>query len=121
MHVVGIDTHKETLAACTIDDLGQVLGERTFPNEPAGFTALAGWLGELGAVDRISHQATAPSLGSSSSTEASPAPSGGRFGTRDPASPSSPDQRGGPPGSSLWGRRRSPKPHQRWSGSSRRP
>ena len=45
MGVVGIDTHKATLAACAIDDVGQVLAERIFPNDPAGFTALAGWLG----------------------------------------------------------------------------
>ena len=41
MRVVGIDTHKATLAACAIDDVGQVLAEATFPNDPAGFAALA--------------------------------------------------------------------------------
>ena len=40
MGVVGIDTHKATLAACAIDEIGQVLAERTFPNEPAGFEGL---------------------------------------------------------------------------------
>ncbi len=53
MHVVGIDTHKATLAACAVDERGLVLAERTFPNEPAGFAALAGWLGELGGIERI--------------------------------------------------------------------
>jgi hypothetical protein len=37
MRVVGIDTHKATLAACAIDAVRRVLGEQTFPNEPAGF------------------------------------------------------------------------------------
>jgi len=59
MHVVGIDTHKATLAACAIDDLGQVLGERTFPNEPAGFTALAGWMGKLGGIERVGLEGSA--------------------------------------------------------------
>jgi transposase len=48
MRVAGIDSHKATLAACAIDETGVVLDERTFPNDPSGFEALAGWLGELG-------------------------------------------------------------------------
>ena len=41
MRVAGIDTHKATLAACAIDDIGLVLSEQTSPNEPAGFEAEA--------------------------------------------------------------------------------
>jgi transposase len=59
MGVVGIDTHKATLAACAIDDVGQVLDERTFPNEPAGFEALLGWLGGLGVISRIGLEGSA--------------------------------------------------------------
>jgi transposase len=59
MRVVGIDTHKATLAACAIDDIGQVLGERTFANEPTGFTALLGWISELGEVSRIGLEGSA--------------------------------------------------------------
>src|SRR5690349_21825583 len=59
MRVVGIDTHKATLAACAIDDVGQVLGEQTFPNEPVGFAALLAWLGELGDVSRIGLEGSA--------------------------------------------------------------
>jgi transposase len=44
MRVVGIDTHKATLAACAIDEIGGVLDERTFPNDPAGFAALLEWV-----------------------------------------------------------------------------
>ncbi len=47
MHVVGIDSHKATLAACAVDETGVVLAERTFSNEPAGFEALVGWLTDL--------------------------------------------------------------------------
>jgi transposase len=39
MRVVGIDTHKASLAACLIDDVGLVVAEATFPNAPAGFAA----------------------------------------------------------------------------------
>ncbi len=42
MRVVGIDTHKATLAACLIDDIGLVVAEATFPNAPTWFTALVG-------------------------------------------------------------------------------
>lgn len=59
MHVVGIDTHKATLAACAIDEVGQVLGERTFPNERAGFAALLAWLRELGDLGRIGLEGSA--------------------------------------------------------------
>ena len=59
MRVVGIDTHKATLAACAIDEIGQVLAERTFPNEPGGFAALLTWLGELGGIERIGLEGSA--------------------------------------------------------------
>jgi len=59
MGVVGIDTHKATLAACAIDEIGQVLAERTFANEPAGFEALLIWLGELGDISRIGLEGSA--------------------------------------------------------------
>jgi transposase len=59
MGVVGIDTHKATLAACAIDEVGQVLDERTFPNEPAGFEGLLVWLRELGDISRIGLEGSA--------------------------------------------------------------
>jgi transposase len=58
MSVVGIDSHKATLAACAIDAAGVVLAEHTFPNEPAGFGALTRWLTEL-AVERIGLEGSA--------------------------------------------------------------
>lgn len=59
MHVIGIDTHKATLAACAIDDLGQVVDERTVPNTPDGFSDLAGWLAAIGPVERIGVEGSA--------------------------------------------------------------
>jgi len=43
MQAIGIDTHKATLAACLVDDLGMPLSERTFANDPAGHGALLAW------------------------------------------------------------------------------
>ncbi|MDQ3642880.1 MAG: IS110 family transposase, partial [Actinomycetota bacterium] len=43
MEAIGIDTHKETLAACLVDGLGSPLAERTFDNDPAGHRALFDW------------------------------------------------------------------------------
>jgi transposase len=43
MPAIGVDTHKATLAACAVDDLGSALAERTFANDPAGHAALLAW------------------------------------------------------------------------------
>lgn len=59
MRVAGIDSHKATLAACLVDDVGQAVAERTFPNDPAGFARLLAWLGEHGRVVRIGLEGSA--------------------------------------------------------------
>ncbi len=59
MRVVGIDTHKATLAACAIDEVGQVLGEQTFPNDPAGFEALLAGSASSPASSRIGLEGSA--------------------------------------------------------------
>jgi transposase len=59
MLVVGIDTHKATLAACAIDEVGQARAEQTFPNDPAGFAALLTWLGEVGEIGRVGLEGSA--------------------------------------------------------------
>lgn len=43
MTAIGLDTHKDTLAACAVDELGTALAEATFANDPAGHRALLGW------------------------------------------------------------------------------
>jgi transposase len=50
MTTVGIDTHKDTLATCVIDGLGNVRAERTFVNDRAGHTTLAAWLTSVDVV-----------------------------------------------------------------------
>jgi transposase len=44
MAAIGIDTHKDTLAACALDDLGVVVGERTVSCDPAGLAELEAWI-----------------------------------------------------------------------------
>ncbi|MCY3850199.1 MAG: IS110 family transposase [Acidimicrobiaceae bacterium] len=44
MTVVGVDTRKDTLAACAVDDAGRALGHRGFANAPAGYAELACWI-----------------------------------------------------------------------------
>jgi len=43
MTAIGVDTHKATLAACAIDDLGREIVEETFSNDPAGHAAFIAW------------------------------------------------------------------------------
>jgi transposase len=59
MRVAGIDTHKATLAACLIDDVGLAVAEATFPNDPEGFRALLGWIRDFGPIDRIGLEGSA--------------------------------------------------------------
>ena len=43
MTAIGIDTHKATLAACAIDELGKLVAEETFANDPDGHVAFIAW------------------------------------------------------------------------------
>ena len=48
MAAIGIDTHKATLAACCVDELGTPVSERTFDNDPAGHRAVLDWAAQVG-------------------------------------------------------------------------
>lgn len=41
---IGMDSHKETLAAAAVDELGRVIDVREFRNRPDGHRALIGWI-----------------------------------------------------------------------------
>jgi transposase len=56
---IGIDTHKRTLAACAVDDVGSVVDERTFGCDPAGFVELAAWAGGVAPEARIGIEGSA--------------------------------------------------------------
>jgi transposase len=43
MVAIGIDTHKATLAACAVDEVGRPLEQRTFRNDRTGHDALLAW------------------------------------------------------------------------------
>ena len=47
MNAIGIDTHKTTLAACAVDELGAPTAERTFANDEFGHRALLAWAAEV--------------------------------------------------------------------------
>ena len=43
MRTIGVDTHKATLAACAVDELGAAVAEASFANDPAGHRAFIAW------------------------------------------------------------------------------
>ncbi len=50
---IGIDSHKSTLAAAAVDELGRVVSVEEFPNDPAGHFALGRWVAGLEQEGRI--------------------------------------------------------------------
>ena len=44
MSAIGIDTHKATLAACRVDEIGLMVAEVTFGNDPTGHQRLLDWI-----------------------------------------------------------------------------
>jgi transposase len=59
MAIIGIDTHKGTLAACAVDPLGAVVAERTFACDPEGLAKLVRWARRLAADGRIGVEGSA--------------------------------------------------------------
>jgi transposase len=53
MTAIGIDTHKATLAACAVDELGRPVGEATFANDPDGHVAFIAWARSIVPEPRI--------------------------------------------------------------------
>jgi len=49
----GVDSHKDTLAACLVDQTGRRPAAAVFPNTPAGHHELATWLDRHGPVGRV--------------------------------------------------------------------
>ena len=57
--IVGaVDTHLDVHVAAAIDANGGLLGVRSFPTTPAGYHALASWLGAFGPIERVGVEGT---------------------------------------------------------------
>ena len=54
----GVDTHGQTHHAAVIDEVGRQLGDREFTATPAGYRALADWLGGYGTLTTIGVEGT---------------------------------------------------------------
>ena len=54
----GVDTHGQTHHAAVIDEVGRQLGDREFTASPAGYRALAAWLGGYGTLTTIGVEGT---------------------------------------------------------------
>jgi transposase len=50
--VIGVDSHKSSLAVCVVDGLGRSLGARTFANSAKGHAAAYAWVGEAADGER---------------------------------------------------------------------
>jgi transposase len=48
VHFIGIDAHKDTLAAAVIDEHGRPLEARTIANRPDGYAHLVAWVAHFG-------------------------------------------------------------------------
>lgn len=59
MASIGIDTHKDSLAGCLVDELGIALDERTIANDPAGHAELVAWIRGLTPAPRIGLEGSA--------------------------------------------------------------
>ena len=47
MVVVGVDSHKETLVGCAVDEAGRPVGYRSFPNTEGGYREALCWVRDL--------------------------------------------------------------------------
>lgn len=59
MAAIGVDTHKDSLAACAVDDLGVVLDEREFRNDRRAHAELARWADRVAPGARIGVEGSA--------------------------------------------------------------
>ena len=60
MAVIGIDSHKDTLAGCLIDEAGTPIEHRELPNTAAGHAELVAWASAAG-VQRVGIEGRATS------------------------------------------------------------
>lgn len=56
--VGGVDTHRDTHTAVSLDQLGRRLGSKTFPTDQRGLAALVTWLDSYGPISAIGVEGT---------------------------------------------------------------
>ena len=54
----GVDTHKDVHVAAAIDQLGRILGTRSFPTTHAGYRQLLSWLTKFGKLVKVGVEGT---------------------------------------------------------------
>jgi transposase len=54
----GVDTHADVHVAAAVDELGRLLGTRSFPTTPAGYRRLVTWLESFGPVVKVGIEGT---------------------------------------------------------------
>lgn len=54
----GVDTHMDVHVAAVVDDLGRLLGSRSFPTSPLGLRRLERWLTSYGTVAKVGVEGT---------------------------------------------------------------
>jgi transposase len=52
MFVIGVDSHKSSLALCVVDELGRAIAARTVANSPKGHAAALAWICEVADGER---------------------------------------------------------------------
>ena len=52
MFVIGVDSHKRSLAVCVVDELGRAIAARTVANSPKGHAAAHAWICEVAEGER---------------------------------------------------------------------
>jgi transposase len=52
MFVIGVDSHKSSLALCVVDELGRAIAARTVANSPKGHAAAYAWICEQADAER---------------------------------------------------------------------
>src|SRR4249920_988587 len=56
---IGIDSHKDSLAACAVDGSGREVRSAAFENSPAGHRELLAWARRIGSLERIGIEGSA--------------------------------------------------------------
>jgi transposase len=54
----GVDTHKDVHVAAVIDEIGKILGTKSFPTTRAGYHQLLAWMGSFGKLAKVGVEGT---------------------------------------------------------------